>query len=482
MTEENTNTTPAAAYVPSPQVRFNQAIAANDLKAAEVALKDGADIDMPLTDGGANVLMKAANDSATNKDESYKLAKWALNHGADANTIKNSSTPLLRAVESKALPLARLLLDNGANPNFPDMDKSRIGGTIGRPAQLPLHRAAFNGNEPMVRLLLRKGADINAPSRDGATPLWYAATNRRVRVSNILLDAGASPDAVYDDRGTVQYHPMSGTAYNNGRFKTALHEFQTYQMRDSLMYEDRYNINKALLDAGADVFIKDSTGKTPRQAIETQENGARMAELFKTYEQYKPFDPEKLPGLRRKHLFALDENGNTLLDSPSTWKHFDAIATHLKGIGEPLKMEDLHAKNKDGKMWLERGVECLAVKDIIKHVAPAHEPDSLSKLFKATRPIGEATDVDLMPDALRTAGRRMQLGRIFSPELWEGRTKGEVRTLYSAIAEGFHDDITSYQQIQLNLPAQRPGQGKGIGRYEVGKDFGGKDVGGGFSR
>ncbi|MBM3618864.1 MAG: ankyrin repeat domain-containing protein, partial [Alphaproteobacteria bacterium] len=143
MTEENTNPTPAAAYVPSPQVRFNKAIADNDLKAAEAALKDGANIDLPLSDGGANVLMKAANESQTNKDESYKLAKWALEHGADPNTIKNSSTPLIRAVESKALPLARLLLDNGADPNFPDMEKARIGSTIGRPAQLPIHRAAF---------------------------------------------------------------------------------------------------------------------------------------------------------------------------------------------------------------------------------------------------------------------------------------------------------------------------------------------------
>lgn len=467
MTEENTNpTTPAAAYTPSPQALFNQAINSGDLKAADAALKNGADINLELSQNGQNLLMKAVNAS------DYELTKWALDRNAQADTIKNSSTPLIRAVDNKAFSVARLLLERGADANFPTMDKGP-NGAAGKPAQLPLHRAAFNGNEPMVRLLLRHGADINAPARDGANALWFAATNRRGRMTNLLLDAGANPDAIFDDRKTqFMPHPMYGGGnLRNGKFTTALHEFKTYQMRDPLILEERIAINRALLDAGADVHMKDSEGKTPKQAIETQENGASMAALFKQYEQLKPFDPASITTLRRKNLFSLDENGNALLDSPSTWKHFDAIADHLKSIGEPLRVEDMHAKNMSGKTWLERGVECFAVQDIIKHLAPAHEPNSMNKLFKATRPDVVAADVETMPDALRAAASRLQLNRIFAPKLWEGRTKGEFSTLYGAVPENLRDDISNYQRTLVSLPAQRPTQGKGIGRYEVGGGF-----------
>lgn len=467
MTEENANPQPVAAYTPTPQALFNKAITDGDLKAADAALKDGADINATISDSGGNVLMKAVNAS------DYDLTKWALDRDAEPNTIRHSSTPLIRAVDNKAFSIARLLLDRGADANFPTMDKS-FSGVTGKPTQLALHRAAFNGNEPMVRLLLRKGAEIDAPSRDGANALWYAATNRRGRMTNILLDAGAEPNGVYDTLKTqvVTHGYYGGGAMNNGKFTTALHEFKPYQMRDPVVLEERLNINRALLDAGADVNLKDSDGKTARQVVETQENSAPMAALFAEYEKYKPFDPEKISTLRRKQLFSLDENGNTLLDSPATWKHFDAIATHLKSIGEPLRVEDMHASNTKGKSWLERGVECLAVQDIIKHLAPAHEPNSINKLFKATRPNIDAADVETMPDGLRAAANRQQLGRIFSPDAWAGRTKGEVRTLYGAIPEAFREDISNYQQIQLSLPSQRPTQGKGIGRYEVGGDGG----------
>ena len=62
------------------------------------------------------------------------------------------------------IDLARLLLDNAANPNAKENER---GST-------PLHMAANEGRKGVVELLLHKGADVNARDYYGRTPLSYA--------------------------------------------------------------------------------------------------------------------------------------------------------------------------------------------------------------------------------------------------------------------------------------------------------------------
>ena len=108
-------------------------------------------------------------------------------------------TPLQTAVEYGRTPIARLLIDHGANFHSSVEDSGyHKGGT-------PLHLASWLGNVEMVKLLLERGADTEVEAC-GETPLFWAAGyekrfpnvrprdfDARWKVVKLLLDFGADP-------------------------------------------------------------------------------------------------------------------------------------------------------------------------------------------------------------------------------------------------------------------------------------------------
>ena len=92
--------------------------------------------------------------------DSVYIVELLLNAGAevdlpvDLSALEEpaiSRTPLGFASKNGNVPIAQLLLDNGANVNFRD----EMGRT-------PLHYAAGEGNLAMVQLLVKYGADVEA--------------------------------------------------------------------------------------------------------------------------------------------------------------------------------------------------------------------------------------------------------------------------------------------------------------------------------
>jgi ankyrin repeat protein len=70
--------------------------------------------------------------------------------------------PLGTAAFVRSVPLARLLLDSGAEVN----GRGEGGFTA-------LHSAAQNGDEDLARLLLERGADPSIATEDGKLPADY---------------------------------------------------------------------------------------------------------------------------------------------------------------------------------------------------------------------------------------------------------------------------------------------------------------------
>ena len=58
----------------------------------------------------------------------------------------------------------------------------------------PMCRASWMGNDNIILLLLKYGSDINARSREGRTPIMYAAMKGWIKTVEILLENGADKE------------------------------------------------------------------------------------------------------------------------------------------------------------------------------------------------------------------------------------------------------------------------------------------------
>lgn len=101
-------------------------------------------------------------------------------------TRPNLRRPLTAAVEFGHHAIARLLLERGADPTWPDVDDSPRGAA--------LHAAARAGDRTMVELLLAHGADPNG-NVDSAGSAMYAAKTPEIRA---LLQAHGGKLDPYD--------------------------------------------------------------------------------------------------------------------------------------------------------------------------------------------------------------------------------------------------------------------------------------------
>ena len=91
------------------------------------------------------------------------------------------------AIYHSPLPFVRLLLELGAEPNYPDH-----AGFPSLIATLTTDRA---DRYELIELLLSFGADIQQRGINGYTPLHYAVTANDPKAMELLLSHGADPDA-----------------------------------------------------------------------------------------------------------------------------------------------------------------------------------------------------------------------------------------------------------------------------------------------
>jgi len=144
---------------------------------ADLLHRNGSSVDLP-GHSSQTPLYSAASQG------DLEMVRVLLGYKADVNSRNTSgSAPLFNALSRappQTLHVARLLLENGANPNVPN----KYGET-------PLHTASGRGNLEVVRLLLKYGADVELEGEEGRTPFQAASQRGHHEVAKLLLDYGA---------------------------------------------------------------------------------------------------------------------------------------------------------------------------------------------------------------------------------------------------------------------------------------------------
>lgn len=106
--------------------------------------------------------------------------------------MQNGLTPLHLCAQEDRVPVAEILVKNGAH-----VDAQTKGGYT------PLHTASHYGQVNLVKFLLANGADVKSTTSIGYTPLHQAAQQGHTHIVNLLLENSAQPNAVTNVRKEI---------------------------------------------------------------------------------------------------------------------------------------------------------------------------------------------------------------------------------------------------------------------------------------
>lgn len=219
----------------------------------------------------------------------YKRVKDLLTRGADINKkIVQGLTPLHLAAFGAHPEVVQLLIKSNANVNAKD-DQGKT----------PLHWA---NNEKVVEELLKGNANIEARDNFGMTPLHFSSKWPKVKVVKSLIKAGANINA-RDKYGQTPLHLINEYHERGGLRRS--YPPSEYVISQEMGYNLGYvkikikKVAETLLKAGANVNIKDSSGRTPLHF-----SSAEIAVL-----------------LIRKNvdITVIDKKGKTALDYAKEW-------------------------------------------------------------------------------------------------------------------------------------------------------------------
>lgn len=185
----------------------------------------------------------------------------ALDSGLSANALSenNELSLLAEAVQAGATQCATLLLQRGANPNFP----LRGGKSL-------LHLAAGAGRAELIPALLQAGADPMARAGNGAyaihDAIWSGKTEAALSLIPAYKSVGYNPDG-----GANGYPINMAIARGNPTIVQALLQagvnpndkiFAREPLLISATRSGRAHIVTLLLQAGADKSARDTSGHT----------------------------------------------------------------------------------------------------------------------------------------------------------------------------------------------------------------------------
>jgi ankyrin repeat protein len=180
----------------------------------------------------------------------HRLRKqWALSVFIVLVTYSCGTNPASTSSAQQKPPVQ----ETHKSDEWPDINKLNAKGMA------PLHEAVRNKDLPLARTLIQRGADVNLFSSAKMNPLYYAADCNQVEMIKLLLDAGASIDTksidgwgpllISIERGYTQV--AEELILRGADVKTANHFGWTAQ--HSATADGHLEILRLLIEYGADV-------------------------------------------------------------------------------------------------------------------------------------------------------------------------------------------------------------------------------------
>ncbi|XP_014204313.1 serine/threonine-protein phosphatase 6 regulatory ankyrin repeat subunit C-like [Copidosoma floridanum] len=240
-------------------------------------------------------------NSADQSEARLKIMKLLIDYGANLNSpeVYNFNSTLHLAVEDQQISWVRFLLEHEADPNVLNNDY-----------ETALHCAMLNNSETITKLLLLYKADPNVTDLFNSTPLDMVIVHCKLNFVKILIDYGAKSKNIYNslllaccDFGCLDQRQffiyilrcaVELDNYSNFSCESLLYYMEFVKHRENhdqpnkcllfkILTEQGININNGmsntelhqavcdrnsirvryLLDAGADVNVKNQFSETP---------------------------------------------------------------------------------------------------------------------------------------------------------------------------------------------------------------------------
>ena len=144
---------------------------------------------------------------------------------------KKKITPLNQAILNEDIAMVRLLIEKGADVNYPDKEKDT-----------PLHTAVIVASKEIVELLLESSVDLDRQNNYDRTPLFIAIKNNQYDLVAKLVSKGANKE-------------MKGKIKSDGAY--------SYRTPLELAIESCPNIAAYLIQNGVNLYQKGAQGDYP---------------------------------------------------------------------------------------------------------------------------------------------------------------------------------------------------------------------------
>ena len=242
-----------------------------DIDTVKQLLVDGADVN--ARKGWNTPLLEAV------EGQNAEIVEMLVRHGADVNLTPSESdlTPVIVAAAKKSLPILQCLVEHGADVNAKssiNMEVTSLGvfcaypleaaagqGLLDNMKYLLAHGAQFDtvkkgmmkyaikgGNPRTVKFLLDAGIKVNECEAAGYSPLHLAAREGNLKITEMLLKAGADKNRIWDRQSPLgeavreKHKDVANLLRKVGGFSTKKATSLNEQLVDSIIGKEGFSV------------------------------------------------------------------------------------------------------------------------------------------------------------------------------------------------------------------------------------------------